>query len=137
MVISDVLLSELIAVVTRPKFSRYFSQNDVNELIVLILARSEQVEPKVKIELCRDPKDNFLLDLAATARADCLVTGDKDFLDDRVLKESMQNARNVWCQSCQRDGISSNDLIAFESCKSIITKIVRAHCQALPLKLLG
>ena len=31
LVVSDGLLSELAAVVKRPKFARYFSQSDVNE----------------------------------------------------------------------------------------------------------
>ena len=35
-------------------------------------------------DLCRDPDDIKILALAATANADCIVTGDKDLL---VLKE--------------------------------------------------
>jgi len=30
--------------------------------------------------LCKDPKDNFLLDLIEGSKADVLVTGDKDLL---------------------------------------------------------
>ena len=94
-VTSDALLAELIAVAARPKFARYFNQDDIDELIVLILARSEQVKLNIEIDLYRDPKDNFLLDLAASAHADCLVTGDKDFLDDNALKKTMQENYGV------------------------------------------
>ena len=50
-VTSDALLVELIAVVARPKFARYFSQDDVDELIILILARSEQLMLRSKTAL--------------------------------------------------------------------------------------
>ena len=30
--------------------------------------------------VCRDPKDDFILECAATGRADCIVTGDRDLL---------------------------------------------------------
>jgi predicted nucleic acid-binding protein len=32
------------------------------------------------IAQCRDPKDDYLLSLAVSGRADCLVTGDDDLL---------------------------------------------------------
>jgi len=35
-------------------------------------------------EICRDPKDDFLLGLAEIAKADYLVTGDRDLL---ILKK--------------------------------------------------
>ncbi len=42
------------------------------------------VDVRSKVELCRDPKDNFLLALAKDGDADYLITGDADLL---VLKE--------------------------------------------------
>lgn len=39
------------------------------------------VIPKVKVTICRDPKDNYLLELAEEAQADYLVTRDKDLLE--------------------------------------------------------
>ena len=38
---------------------------------------SEKYIPKKKVNLCRDPEDNFLLELAEEARATYLVSGDK------------------------------------------------------------
>lgn len=33
-----------------------------------------------EVDVCRDPKDNFLLALAKDSQADFLITGDKDLL---------------------------------------------------------
>lgn len=44
----------------------------------MILNSVTLVTPTVSITLCRDPKDDAYLSLAATVEADCLVTGDKD-----------------------------------------------------------
>ena len=44
-------------------------------------AHSKLVKVTSKVEVCRDPKDNFLLSLAKDGKADYLITGDKDLLD--------------------------------------------------------
>ncbi len=44
--------------------------------------------PKVKLTICQDPKDNFLLELAQVARADFLITGDKDLLTLKKYKNT-------------------------------------------------
>ncbi|MEQ8686529.1 MAG: putative toxin-antitoxin system toxin component, PIN family [Imperialibacter sp.] len=80
LVVSDELISELIEVTSRPKFSRYFSEEIVRELLVLVEERSTTVQPISQIEACRDAKDNYLLALAVDGGADFLVTGDKDLL---------------------------------------------------------
>ena len=40
----------------------------------------EVVEPKRKVTICRDPKDDAYLSLCAGVMADYLITGDKDLL---------------------------------------------------------
>ena len=40
----------------------------------------EFIEPKTKIKVCRDPKDNMFLELAVTGKASCIITGDKDLV---------------------------------------------------------
>jgi predicted nucleic acid-binding protein len=47
---------------------------------------AEKVEIEPKHFICRDPKDNFLLDLIDFAKADYLVTGDKDLLEHYPFK---------------------------------------------------
>jgi len=39
------------------------------------------VAVKSNVEICRDPKDNFLLELAKDGKATYLLTGDNDLLD--------------------------------------------------------
>ena len=49
--------------------------------IAAVVSRAEIVNPKRKILLCRDPKDDMLLECCIEAKADFLVTGDADLLD--------------------------------------------------------
>ena len=65
----------------RPKLSRYFSKSDLEALIQIIDKFGTLIEVTSEINLCRDIKDNFLLNLAVDSKADYLVTGDKDLLD--------------------------------------------------------
>ena len=46
----------------------------------IIEENSIRILPKVNPKLSRDPKDNFLLAAALAAKADYLITGDKDLL---------------------------------------------------------
>jgi putative PIN family toxin of toxin-antitoxin system len=80
---SDELLKEFIDVAHRPKFRKYFSKKDLEELILRIRTHAEFVNVITKVNICRDPKDNFLLSLAKDGKATHLITGDADLL---VLK---------------------------------------------------
>lgn len=51
------------------------------------------VDPKVKVVTSRDPKDNFVLELAETARVDYIITRDKDLLD--LPKSVWKNTRII------------------------------------------
>lgn len=77
---SEELFVELIEVLRRPKFSRYFSQEDIEELISLLHCKTELVAVQDQVAECRDPKDNFLLELCLSGNADWLITGDEDLL---------------------------------------------------------
>lgn len=89
LITSDKLLAELSEVLARPKLWRYLNQQRIVTLIAFILREAEFVFPDIDLQLCRDPKDNILLNVAATARADFLVTGDKDLLDEPALRQTM------------------------------------------------
>jgi uncharacterized protein len=75
---SNDLFSELIEVLNRPKFKKYFSASAIEELIALLYEKVELIEIINHFNDCRDPKDNFLLDLAISGHANYLVTGDTD-----------------------------------------------------------
>lgn len=81
LVFSKELLNEFLQVAKRPKFRKYFSQTDIEDILETIEEFADFVEVKTKIKLCRDPKDNFLLSLSIDGNANYLITGDDDLLD--------------------------------------------------------
>jgi putative PIN family toxin of toxin-antitoxin system len=81
LVFSQELLDEFLAVAKRPKFRRFFSSGDIEEILETIDQFADFVDVETKIEVCRDVKDNFLLSLSVDGHADFLLTGDKDLLD--------------------------------------------------------
>ncbi len=84
---SEELLREFVEVARRPKLRKYFNMADLTDLLEVIEDYSEMVVVKTPIDLCRDPKDNFILSLGIDGKADYLLTGDKDLLVlDRVGK---------------------------------------------------
>lgn len=78
---SQELIEEFIEVIQRPKFKRYFSLDDIEELMNKIRTKAKFITITSRIDHCRDPKDNFLLALAQDGKATHLITGDKDLLD--------------------------------------------------------
>ena len=82
---SDELLEEFLEVAKRPKFRKYFSMPDLHELLTQIKERAEFIIVKSVTNICRDPKDNYLLSLAKNGKATHLITGDKDILDIKMF----------------------------------------------------
>lgn len=81
LVFSEELLEEFLTVIKRPKFRRFFSNEETENLIETIQEFAEFVEVKSEVSVCRDEKDNFLLSLSKDSKTDFLITGDKDLLD--------------------------------------------------------
>jgi putative PIN family toxin of toxin-antitoxin system len=79
------LLDELSDVVIRPKFRKYFAVEQVEELLIKIRKYTKQIRVTSTITQCRDPKDNFLLELAIDGNAHFLLTGDNDLLDIKKI----------------------------------------------------
>ena len=79
------LLDEINRVATFPKLKKYFSLNAVEEMLLSLEDYVELVKVKSKVEICRDPADNFLLALSKDGEADFLITGDQDLLDLEVF----------------------------------------------------
>ena len=80
LIFSNELLEEFIDVVSRPKFKKYFSKKDIEKILEYFDQFGELVKVKSDIKICRDEKDNFLLNLSVDSKADYLITGDKDLL---------------------------------------------------------
>lgn len=77
---SQTLIDEFIEVAERPKFRKYFSLTDLEDLLTKVRTKAKFIQVTSNIEICRDPKDNFLLSLAHDGKATHLITGDKDLL---------------------------------------------------------
>ena len=73
------LMSELKDVINRPKFAKYFS-NGTEEYILFVEQVAELFLTQTIFNLCPDPKDNYLFDLAYQSRSNFLVSGDKKLL---------------------------------------------------------
>lgn len=78
---NSMLLEEFIEVAGRPKFKRYFSSVDLEELLFQMREHGEFITVTSSTNICRDPKDNFLLSLSKDGKASHLISGDKDLLD--------------------------------------------------------
>ena len=79
LIVSGQLLKEMSRVLRRPELK--IEPRDIKELFRLVKIKAWRIEPAIKLcEVCRDPKDEFILELALSARADLIVTGDKDLL---------------------------------------------------------
>lgn len=81
LVLSEQLLTELTEVTSRQKFRKYFDERKVNELLKLMDILGTNYEIAEYPNICRDPKDNFLLGLIRVSQANFLITGDQDLLE--------------------------------------------------------
>lgn len=77
---SMALSEELADVLDRPRFDSYISRQEREEFLIVLLNASELVEVVDQIQVCRDPKDDKILELAVSGKADYIVTGDDDLL---------------------------------------------------------
>lgn len=80
-ILTDQLLAEIKIVTSRHKFKKYFNPGKVIELLKFLELVGTTFPVKNIPNICRDPKDNFLLGLIEVSKPDYLVTGDKDLID--------------------------------------------------------
>jgi uncharacterized protein len=78
------LAEEIVDVLRRPKLRRYgLSQEDLRGVLVLLAP----LLPTIDLEKpLRDPDDAPVVAAAVRGRADAIVTGDRDLLDDAELR---------------------------------------------------
>lgn len=74
------LLAELAVVCHRPKLRGLIPPENRREFLDYVQASIIPVLDQALVQICRDPKDDMILDLALAAGADVIVTGDKDLL---------------------------------------------------------
>jgi uncharacterized protein len=73
-----------------------FDPDDLSEIAANVEAVAVEHDNPAKIEpLLRDPDDDYLVALAREARAEAIVTGDRDLLDHAGLQPPAINAREA------------------------------------------
>ncbi len=83
-VLSPEIVKEILDVINRPELHRRFPEMAELPRMDLVLSKLEEaevVEPLERVEVCRDPKDNKFFECAVAARADYIVSEDRDILD--------------------------------------------------------
>jgi putative PIN family toxin of toxin-antitoxin system len=67
---------------------KFISRDELKNLLETIDEVADFVSVHSKVSLCRDHRDNFLLELAVDGKADYLLTGDKDLLVLEQIKQT-------------------------------------------------
>lgn len=82
LVYSIPLRNELIAKLALPRIRQKYHVSDtqVEALLDLIALRGDLVTPTRTVRVCRDPKDDMLIEAALAGAAKYVVTGDEDLL---------------------------------------------------------
>ena len=81
LIVTERLLQEVLLVTQRPKFARYFKGEDVESLRIWMEQNMTNIPLGTIPARCRDPKDDYLLELAIQSKAIYLVSGDNDLLE--------------------------------------------------------
>lgn len=82
-VTSEALLRELRDVLTRPDGSFRLSVSEFRRIEREVRRHCARVDPKVRLSVLADDADNRVLECAVQAKADLIITGDKELLEAR------------------------------------------------------
>ncbi len=92
-VMSEFILTELVAVLRQPRFKT--SEDEIHAIVLALMQSSEVVRVESKFKVVKnDPNDDVILNTAHDGRADIIVTGDKlllglkNFRRTRILSVS-------------------------------------------------
>ena len=78
--VSGVLVGELSRVLGRDRFDRYVTREERDAFLESLIRESNLIEITEAVQVCRDPKDDQVLELAVNGNAAYIVTGDADLL---------------------------------------------------------
>ncbi|EGF56364.1 putative toxin-antitoxin system toxin component, PIN family [Bacteroides fluxus] len=116
LVVSQELLDEILIVASRPKFKKYFSKEHLDMLWDFMTQETSFYKIDNIPARCRDPKDDYLLELALISEANYLITGDKDLLSMGEIG------------SCQIITVMEFDVLASSSgCSSFVHEDFESH----------
>ena len=92
-IVSRPLLEELEDVLHRPRIQQRFGVTEVRaeELLLLITEKATPVEISGELHLCRDARDDMLLETAIVSGATHIVSRDEDITRDLELLAQLEN----------------------------------------------
>jgi hypothetical protein len=73
-------IAEIENVLSRPKIKKQIGPERLAVMRRFLHRKAKLVAPKRRIKACRDPNDDYLLEIAVEAKAVVLVSGDADLL---------------------------------------------------------
>ncbi len=91
-ILSPPLIEELIDVLSRPRIVEKYqlAHDEVAAYVALIVEKSNMVSLPGTLRLCRDPRDDAVLETALIGLASCLVSRDDDLKRDEDLVLAME-----------------------------------------------
>ena len=89
LIFSSESIAEFLDVVRRPHLQKLFPIEDIKILMAGFKAYGIRVEQTSNIKICRDEKDDFLLNLSIDGKADYIITGDKDLLNLQKIENTL------------------------------------------------
>jgi putative PIN family toxin of toxin-antitoxin system len=81
LLVSEATLGELAEVLARAKFDAYVSVEGRQRFLRLLGRVALMVPIPQRVQVCRDPQDDKVLDVAVNGAANLIVTGDCDLLE--------------------------------------------------------
>jgi|SRR6185437_8515243 len=79
-VVSAASFAEFTEILFRKKFDKYFTDERRLQVVEKLERDTLMIDVNISIKASRDPKDDMFLELAVTAGAACIISGDQDLL---------------------------------------------------------
>jgi putative PIN family toxin of toxin-antitoxin system len=112
LVTSEPLLDETEGVLLRPRLVRRYgvTSERVSELLQLQRDHADIVEITGMLSVCRDPDDDVVIETAINGKADVLISGDSDLLDDSAALHVLhEHGIEVWTVRQFVEWLEKND----------------------------
>ncbi len=86
-------LAEVFGVLSRPRMYRRYGITTLRlkRLVARLAANAAVVSPQTRLRMCRDPKDDYLIELALLGQATHLITEDADLHDDADIRALLEH----------------------------------------------
>lgn len=78
--VSEALVGELSRVLGRDRFDRYVTREERDAFLGSLIRESDLIATTETVRVCRDPKDDKVLEVAINGKAIFIITGDADLL---------------------------------------------------------